>query len=182
MLNLKTASALSIALLISGTASAEPRSKQIDVDVEKTTVIKLDKRTLDYDLDIDQSKHVKNDVDIQKKSIDGSFNKTSKKSIADSFNTTTKKSIADSFNTTTQFSKSVFANPVANGSLSATVTKNSVEAGALGFAAVASNWSGAALSGSAVSGFKGVNAMNINGGPNAVLQSNVSISVVSTQY
>jgi len=154
MLNFKTLSAASLTLMIAGTAAAGDRG----LDVDKKEISRAFNKTLEIDkskqLEIDKSSRV--DYDLK---------------------------VSDSYTTKTEVSKSVFANPVATGTLHATVTKNSVKAGGFGGLKQGADQGGAAsISNGSLSGLKGINTVNVNGGVNAVQQANVSISVVNTSY
>jgi hypothetical protein len=86
--------------------------------------------------------------------------------------------VTDSYNST----GNVFASPIAAGVLTGYVSNNFVAVAALaggGSSATTKANSSVSLSGSALSGFTGVNSTNLNAGVNSFQQTNVSIAVVS---
>jgi len=158
--------------------------KKTDVDVTKTDV---DVKKTDVDVkktDIDVKK---TEVDIDKKEISDSFNKSVSVDASKELDVDVKKTliskIEDSYNYSSSkvIEKSVFAAPVAEGNLSASVTHSVAGAKAFGkFGADAKYASGASIGTGAFTNFRGINSAAVNGGPNSVQQTNVSIAVVAT--
>jgi len=167
--------------------------KSVDVNVERETNV----RETFVDVARTEVQDSNNEIDVNKEGYSESFNRTTteEKSASDSFNKSVsvddsesyalEKSFSsmvdDSYNQSESTSDSIFASPVAEGQLEATVTKNGAGVKALGgLGPDAAMSSGASIEGGAFQNFKGINTANVNGGANSLQQSNVSISVVST--